>query len=300
MAPGGSAWKEGIFMKSLIVLLGAMGVSMSPIFVRYSTAPSMVLVLYRAVFAAVLFTPYVLAKHREELRAVKRRTLLLGILSGIFMGLQFVTYFESIRKTSIAAAAVLVNTEALFVTLGTVLFMHARLKKQAWLAIALTFAGSIVVALADAGEGTAALGNMLALLGAIFGAAYTMTGTVCRRSGLSALVYSYIMCIAAAVTVLVCVLISGTAPVGYAPVNYLTTLGMALCCTIGGHTVYSWALKFLSPSFVSTVKMMEPVFASIWGLFLFGEVPGLLVIVGSIFVIGGIALYSRFAEDDAN
>ena len=32
-------------MKHLIVMLGVVGVSLSPIFVRFSTAPSMVLVL---------------------------------------------------------------------------------------------------------------------------------------------------------------------------------------------------------------------------------------------------------------
>ena len=38
-------------MKRLIVLLGVMAVSLSPVFVRLSTAPSMVLVLYRVAFA---------------------------------------------------------------------------------------------------------------------------------------------------------------------------------------------------------------------------------------------------------
>ena len=44
--------------------------------------------------------------------------------------------------------------------------------------------------------------------------------------------------------------------------------------------------------------MMEPVFASVWGLFLFAEKPGLLVILGGAVVIFGIALYSRVAGDE--
>ena len=63
-------------MKHLIVLLGVMGVSLSPIFVRFSSAPSMVLVLYRVTFAALLLTPYVFWRHRDEIRNLKKKELL--------------------------------------------------------------------------------------------------------------------------------------------------------------------------------------------------------------------------------
>lgn len=285
-------------MKHLIVLLGVMGVSLSPIFVRFSTAPSMVLVLYRVTLAALLLTPCILWRHRAEVKAMKRNALLLCLLAGVFLGLHFTCYFESLRRTAIAPAAVLVNTEAIFVTVGTVLFMKARLSGKAWFAVALTFAGSVIVAMADAGSGGGALlGNLLALAGAMFGAVYTMLGTACRRGGVSTMVYSWFLYGSAALTVLVFVLASGTAPLGYEPVNLLTTLGMAVCCTIGGHSVYSWGLKFLPASFVASAKMMEPVFASVWALLLFREVPGPLVILGGAVVILGIALYSRIADE---
>lgn len=285
-------------MKYLIVMMGTMGVSLSPIFVRFSTAPSMVLVLYRVAFAALLLTPYVLWRHRPEICSLKKRELLLCVLAGIALGLHFVSYFESLRRTAIAPAAVLVNTEAIFVTLGTVLFMKAKLCKAAWLAVLLTFAGSVIVAMADAAGGGALAGNLLALAGAVFGAVYTMLGTVCRKGGISTMVYSWFLYGSAAVTVLLFVLVSGTAPLGYEPLNFLTTLGMAVCCTIGGHSIYSWGLKILPASFVASAKMMEPVFASVWGLFLFGEKPGLLVILGGAVVIFGIALYSRVAGEE--
>lgn len=285
-------------MKHLIVMLGVVGVSLSPIFVRFSTAPSMVLVLYRVTFAALLLTPYVLWRHLAEVRTMKRNALLLCLLAGVFLGLHFTCYFESLRRTAIAPAAVLVNTEAIFVTVGTVLFMKAKLSGKAWFAVLLTFAGSVIVAMADAGSGGGALlGNLLALAGAMFGAVYTMVGTACRRGGVSTMVYSWFLYGSAALTVLIFVLASGTAPLGYEPVNLLTTLGMAACCTIGGHSVYSWGLKFLPASFVASAKMMEPVFASVWALLLFQEVPGPLVILGGAVVIFGIALYSRIASE---
>ena len=95
---------------------------------------------------------------------MKRRELLLCMCSGIFLGLHFSAYFESLQHTSIAVAAVLVNTEAIFVTLGSVAFLKSRLQGKAWAAVLITFAGSVIVALADLSGGGSLKGNLLALV----------------------------------------------------------------------------------------------------------------------------------------
>ena len=119
-------------MKKLLTFLGAVGVSVSAILVRWSTAPSLVLVLYRSTIASLILTPYVLARHRQELRRLTRREVLLCLASGVFLGLHFAAYFESLRHTTIAAAVVLVDTEVFFVALGSVLFLRQRLTRRAW------------------------------------------------------------------------------------------------------------------------------------------------------------------------
>ena len=285
-------------MARLIVLLGVLAVSLSPVFVRLSTAPSMVLVLYRVAWATVLLTPYVLARRRGELRTLGRREALLCACSGVFLGLHFSAYFASLQLTGIAVAAVLVNTEAIFVTLGTVLFLRSRLSGRAWAAVLTAFIGSVIVALADLSGGGSLRGNLLALAGAVMGAAYTLVGTVCRRGGISTTVYTYLLYFSAAVTVLVLSLAAGLPVAGYEPRNLLTTQGLAVCCTLMGHSVYSWGLKYLPASFVATAKLMEPVFAAVWGLVLFQERPAALVVAGGAVVILGIALYSRATGDE--
>ena len=70
-------------MKHLIVMLGVMGVSLSPIFVRFSSAPSMVLVFYRVTYATLLLTPYILWRHWGEVKALKKRDWMLCILAGV-------------------------------------------------------------------------------------------------------------------------------------------------------------------------------------------------------------------------
>ena len=60
--------------------------------------------------------------------------------------------------------------------------------------------------------------------------------------------------------------------------------------------IFSWGLKYESASYISTVKLMEPVFASVLGLLIFGEAPDLIVVIGGCIVILGVYLYAGFAE----
>ena len=285
-------------MKRLIVLLGVAGTSLSAVLVRWSTAPSMVLVLYRMLFASLLLAPAVFLRNREELKQLERRDLLLCLASGVFLGFHFAAYFSALRYTAIASAVLLVDLEVFFVALCTVLLFRQKLPGAAWIAIVLTFGGSVLVAFADTGIGSDPLrGNITALAGAFCMAVYTMIGAVCRKR-VSTSVYTFLVYTCAALTVLVASLVSGVPLTGHGTVNYLTALGMTVFCTLLGHSVFSWGLKYLPAAFISTVKRMEPVFASVWGLLLFGEVPGWMVVIGGAVIIFGIALYGRAVSDE--
>jgi len=283
-------------MKRLIVLLGVLGASVSSVLVRLSTAPSLILVLYRVGMATVLLAPVVLVKNREELKKLPLREVGLCLASGAFLGLHFAAYFESLRFTSIASSVVLVDTEVLFVALIGILMFGKRPSKMAWLAIFLALGGSVIIAMADTAAGPDALrGDIIALAGAFFVAVYTMIGSVCRRT-VSTNVYTFLVYLASSITVLIIAILGGHALTGYGNINYFTGFGMAVFCTLMGHSVFSWGLKYLPAAFVSTAKLMEPVFASVLGLAFFGEIPGILTVIGGVIIIGGIVLYSRVEE----
>lgn len=278
-------------MKKLIIVLGVLGASFSAIFVRLSDAPSLVLVFYRMLFAAVVLLPMCLLKNRAELKEMTGKELFLSTLSGVFLGLHFACYFSSLRYTSIAASVVLVDTEVFFVAIIGLLLWKKRISKYGWIGIGGAFLGSVLIAVSDAGGGSnVLLGDGLALLGAVFVAVYTLIGTFVRRTR-STTVYTTVVYGAGALTVLLVLLATGTSPVGYAPVDYAAALGLAVFCTLMGHSIFSWGLHYESPAFVSMAKLLEPVFATIMGIFLFREIPGEMVIIGGIIVILGVAFY---------
>ena len=163
----------------ILIAVGIMGISLSSIFVKYSSAPSVVTAAYRLLWTIVLMTPAVACsgKRRRQLRRTDFKTVLLCILSGIFLALHFTLWFESLNHTSVASSTTIVCTEVIWVALGWRFFLKGKLTGKACLAIAVTLAGSVLIALSDSsGEGSHLYGDLLALLAAIAVAVYTLCG----------------------------------------------------------------------------------------------------------------------------
>ena len=275
-----------------VLLLGVVGIAMSAILVRYSQAPSVVTAVYRLGWTVLLLAPVVLFRFRAELRRITGRDALLCTLSGLCLALHFLTWFESLKWTSLAVSTVLVSTEAIFTALGFALFLKGRIPPLGRAAILLAFAGSAVLALAG-GAGQAVLyGNLLALASAVFVSVYTLIGSV-QRAALSTTVYTFLTYLACLAALLVMALASHTPLVGYGGQEILIGLALAVLCTLMGHSLFSWCLRFLSPAYVSAVKLCEPVVSGLLAVPLFGEIPTLLQLGGMALVLGSVLLYTR-------
>ena len=283
-------------MKKLVIVLGTVSISLSAIFARMASAPSIILVFYRMLFACVLLLPVVFVKCRDELKRLQRKDIFLCACSGLFLGMHFTLYFESLKYTSIAASVVLVNLEVFFVALFLFFMYREKIPVKGILGIGAAFLGTVLIAVTDMGSGSnVVFGDILAFGGSFCVAVYTLIGRSCRTH-ISTSVYTCFVYGFACLTVGIAALISGTPFSGYEPVNYGLALGMTIFCTFFGHSVYSWGLKYLNASYITTIKLLEPVFASILGLLIFREVPGAFVIIGGAVVIGGIIYYTRNAE----
>ena len=280
----------------LVLFLGVLGASFSSIFVRWSAAPSLVTATGRLGWTVLLLLPSVLRAHRAELLAATRRDLLMCALSGVCLALHFSTWFESLKWTSIASSTVLVSTEVIFSALGFALFLHSRIPRLGAVAIAVAFAGSVVLALSDAGGSGALAGDLLAVLAAVAVAAYTLIGQV-QRARQSTTVYTFLTYSACLTVLLALDIATGTPVLGWGFREVGVGLLLAVFCTLLGHSLFSWSLKWLSPAYVSAAKLCEPVFASILGLLLFGEGIGPFQGIGAIAVLAGVLLYTKAEEN---
>lgn len=288
----------------LVLIVGVLGVSVSAIFVRFAEGPSVVLAAWRLLWSALLLAPTTLLKKetRDELFHINKKTLLISCAAGVFLAFHFILWFESLNHTSVASSTALVNTEVIWVSIGFCLVLRGKLSWKAILAIAVAFFGSILIALSDSAEGGGHLyGDILATLAAMAAAIYMLTSRVTRKTT-STTVYTCILYTATATTLVLISLLQGENLFAYGWNPVLVGLALAVFSTIMGHSIFSWAMKFYAPSFVSACKLCEPVVAAIIAIFAFGEVPGFLQVAGGLIIIGGVYYYSRLerAAEQAN
>ena len=282
----------------VMIVIGVIGISMSAILIRFSTAPSAVTASWRLLWTVILMSPVVFGTKgcRKELFSIDRRTVGLSIISGIFLAVHFWFWFESLRLTSVASASTIVSTEVIWVSIGFFLFLKGKLSLKAIAAIAVAFGGSALVALADSGSGGTHLqGDLFALLAAMAVAVYMLIGRTLRAS-VSNTVYTYIVYAACAAGLLTMSVIQQQGLFDYGINGILIGLALAVFSTILGHSVFSWCLKYFSPSFVSASKLCEPVVAAILAGFLFGEVPGTMQLRGCVLILGSVLYYSKLED----
>lgn len=277
-----------------MIVLGVVGIGLSSIFVKLSGAPSAVTACWRLLWTVGLMLPVVLGKAslRAELARAGRKQLALSALSGVFLAIHFVTWFESLAHTSVASSTTIVCTEVIWVSLGYCLFMKGRIPGGAVAAIAVTFFGSALIALGDSGAGGKLYGDVLALIAAVAVGIYTLIGRKVRMAA-STTVYTFLVYVTSGAVLAVFCAIEGLHLFGYGLRPVIVGLLLAVFSTILGHSIFSWCLKYFSPSFVSASKLCEPVVSGILAAVLFHEIPGFWQLIGAALILAGVLAYSR-------
>ena len=283
----------------LVLMIGLLGAGFSSIFVRFSDAPSLITATFRLGFSVVIMLSFILIKKEKQFENVTLKSIISCAVSGLFLALHFSFWFESLSHTSVASSTALVCLESIFCAIGYIIFLKGKIHKMGVLAILISFVGSIIITFGDFSlDGSAIYGDVLAVLSALFVAIYTLIGKR-QRSSLSTTAYTFITYTSCFIFLLIFDIATSTSLTsGYDMVDVLMGLCLAVFSTLMGHSIFSWCLKYLSPSFVSSAKLTETIFASMLALIIFTEVPTLQQIVGGAIVIGGVLLYSKYEKTD--
>ncbi len=280
------------FNPYIAIALGVISVSASAILVKLAAGvPAGIIANYRLLLAVLIMAPYVLIKHRDELKSVTQKDWILTSLAGIFLAFHFILWFESLNYTSVASSVVLVTLQPIFAFLGTYLIFGERFSLGAVISMVIALAGSFIISWGDFQIGGMALfGDILAFLGAIAITGYFLLGQRLRRS-LSLMTYTFIVYATSSITLIIYNVILSNDFTGYTKNHWLIFLALAIFPTFFGHTIFNWALKWVSTSNISMAIVFEPIGASILAYFILGEVITYTQWLGGFIVIFGLFLF---------
>ncbi|MEL7648560.1 MAG: DMT family transporter [Sedimentibacter sp.] len=274
------------------ILAGTFFTSLSSIIIRFSNAPALAISAYRMLFTCLMLLFPVLYRNKNEFSEISAKDFALCAASGFFLALHYASWISSIQMTTIANSTVLVACSPMFVAILNFFIMKERPSYRMVIGIAMSLAGTFIIAMGSAGgsQNSMMAGNVLAFLGAIFVAVYLVIGGIVRKR-LSAGTYVFIVYSVSAV-VLFAMCIAGNIPIyPYPAREFVLFFALAFFCSILGHTVYNYLVKYFSSTLISVSTLSEPIFASIMALFFFSEIPTLYTLAGGIIILAGIFYY---------
>lgn len=267
--------------------VATVAVSFSAIFNRLAPDGPATIVWVRMGITAVLLLPLAVRDARAGALPRSSSDWPVLLLSGLFLAAHFLTWTASLRHTSVASSVLLVSLHPILVAaLGRRLLGEpVSLRLAAGIGFALV--GTLITALGDLRiSGDALAGDLLAIAGSVTFAGYLLVGRRVRSrygaAGYSVPVYAVVALVSLPIAPL-----TGAAIVPR-PRTVLACLGLAVVCTVLGHTVFNWTLRHLRAVVVSLAFLGEPPITALLAIPFLGEWPPRNAVAGGVAVLLGL------------
>ena len=279
-----------IVRSNLILLTGVIAISFAATLIRLTEAPAIVTAAYRMVFASLIILPIWLGSLRKNSLHLTGGDWLKIISAGFFLALHFGLWITSLEMTSIASSVVLVTSHPVFVAIASWIIFKEHISRRIVAGIVIALAGVMIVNLTGLDTtGSSVYGNLMAIGAAAAMGSYLLVGQGLKNRMKTIdylqLVYSF-----SALFLVAAVFVSGETLLGYPIQVYGMLLLLALVSQVIGHSCLNIAVRLIPATFVSVAILGEPVLASVLGVVVLHEIPGIWEITGGLIILGGIII----------
>ncbi len=272
-----------------LMTVGLVAVSTSGPLMAAIAAPALAVAMWRNVFALAAIAPVAVATRLGELRGLTSRERRWALGAGVLLAAHFATWVPSLRYTSVASATAIVCTQPVFVALIARATGHV-VPRRTWLGIAIALVAVVILTGVDFSlEPQALWGDLLALLGGVFAAFYTVAGGEVRRS-VSTTTYTLICYSTAGAVLLAVCLVAGVELVGYDGRTWLQLLALTAGAQLLGHSLFNLVLRTTSPTVVSLVLLLEVPGAAVIAAVFLGQVPPLAALPAALLLLVGLGI----------
>lgn len=283
-----------------VLIIGLISFGFAPILVRVAgeTSP-FVLAAFRTGFAVLLLIPYWLRKRQREQdvpAADRRKRLWTTAVAGVSLGLHFTFWIASLSYTSVASASVLVTVHPIMLIVVERLLFKRHFALSVWVGVFTAFLGSALLGITDQDVSQQfsdpLLGNILAFTAAAIFVVYILIGQKTRQK-MEWVDYVFPVYFFAALTCFILSLLAGVNLGAISMTGLLAGFGLAFGPQVLGHGSMNYAVKYISPTLLSTLILAEPLIASILAFFMFNEMPPFFSIIAMFVIMAGVGLTWR-------
>ena len=272
-----------------ILIIGAIAIAFSPIFVRFSDVDPIMTAFYRIFISLPFFLFFSSFNIIEKVKFPKfNNSYVIFLVSGIFFALDLICWHWSIKLTTVSKATFLSNLAPIVVIIFSLIFLKERFSKFFYLAALLSMVGMLMLL----GESfkfnkSQFIGDLLGVLTAVWYGSYIVTISQLRKKYNS----TSIMFLSGIVTAIILLTVSilfeqSLIPQSLFTITIIFLLGFI--CQFMGQSFITYSLAYLSASLSSLCLLIQPIAATVLAYFFFEEKLTTIQFFGSALILIGI------------
>ena len=270
-------------------------ISLSGPMIAATVAPALAIAFWRCLIGSGLTGLWVGLRRRRELAALSKRELKLTALAGVFLGLHFATWIPSLTLTTVAASTALVATQPIWAAL-IARATGVRIDRRIWIGITISLTGVIVLTGVDLTvDPRHLIGDALALVGAVFSAAYVSVAERVRRT-VDTSTMTFVLYAISALTILPLAFVFGQELAGFDAQAWALIIAVTLGAQLLGHSMMNRVLSSTSATVVSLAILFEMPGATIVAAIWLGQVPPLALLPAAALILIGLVVVIRAAD----
>ena len=272
-----------------ILIIGAIAIAFSPIFVRFSDVDPIMTAFYRIFISLPFFLFFSSFNIIEKVKFPEfNNSYVIFLVSGIFFALDLICWHWSIKLTTVSKATFLSNLAPIVVIIFSLIFLKEKFSKFFYLAALLSMVGMLMLL----GESfkfnkSQFIGDLLGVLTAVWYGSYIITISQLRKKYNS----TSIMFLSGIVTAIILLTVSilfeqSLIPQSLFTITIIFLLGFI--CQFMGQSFITYSLAYLSASLSSLCLLIQPIAATVLAYFFFQEKLTTIQFFGSALILIGI------------
>ena len=264
-----------------MVIFGTLG-----IFTRNIAISSGELALYRAILAAVLIFVYlIVTKQKTDFRSIKKELLLL-LLSGTAMGINWILLFEAYKYTTISAATLSYYFAPVIVIVACPILFKEKLSGRQMICFLMSALGLVLITgIGDLRNDNDFIGILFGLGAALFYAAVILLNKFIKN--VEGIYRTFLQFISAIVILIPYVKMTSGATLGNLNfTGWVNLLIVGFIHTGITYCMYFSSLKELPGQKAAILSYIDPLVAVLISVAILGETMTIWQAIGGIFILG--------------
>lgn len=260
------------------------------LFVRAIPLPSSLIALVRAIIGTLFLLGLVKARGEKVSMPAIRHNLKRLMLSGLFMGVEWIMLFESYRYTTVAVATLCYYFSAVFVTVASPFLLREKLTPFKGLCALIALIGMVMVSgVLDAQAVFSPIGVGLGLSAAVLYAGIVLINK--KLSDISSYDSTIVQLATAAVILLPYVLITeDVTTLSIDVTGFVLLMAVAIVHTGMAYGMYFSSMREIEAQTVAIFSYLDPVVALLLSVFVLHEKMTLLGAVGAVLVLAAMLI----------